>query len=104
MRIAAVGDLHCRADTRRNVAVALRGVDQEADVLLLARDLTDHGTREEASWLAEELSQVQMVKCAGRGNHDDESGQSEEVKSILGGCGVHVLDGDAWARSELGGE
>src|SRR5438445_240124 len=36
MRIAAVGDLHCRADTRRNVAVALRGVDQEADVLLLA--------------------------------------------------------------------
>ena len=39
MRIAAVGDLHCRADTRRNIAVALRGVDQEADVLLLAGDL-----------------------------------------------------------------
>ena len=49
MRIAAVGDLHCRADTRRNVAVALRGVDQESDVLLLAGDLTDHGTLEEAS-------------------------------------------------------
>ena len=59
MRIAAVGDLHCRADTRRNVAVALRGVDQESDVLLLAGDLTDHGTPESqrilrtaASWPA----------------------------------------------------
>ena len=40
MRIAAVGDLHCRADTRRNIAVALSGVDQEAEVLLLAGDLT----------------------------------------------------------------
>src|SRR5438132_672356 len=102
MRIAAVGDLHCRADTRRNVAVALRGVDQEADVLLLAGDLTDHGTREEASWLAEELSQVKMEKCAVLGNHDYESGQSEEVKSILGGSGVHVLDGDPWALNDLG--
>jgi len=51
MRIAAVGDLHCRADTRRNIAVALRGVDQEAEVLLLAGDLTDHGTADEALWL-----------------------------------------------------
>src|SRR2546428_12296608 len=64
MRIAAVGDLHCRADTRRNVAVALRGVDQEADVLLLAGDLTDHGTREEANWLAEEppVDQGEIVR------------------------------------------
>src|SRR5438132_2503000 len=102
MRIAAVGDLHCRADTRRNVAVALRGVDQEADVLLLAGDLTDHGTREEANWLAEELSQVKMEKCAVLGNHDYESGQREEVKSILGASGVHDLEGDRCALSDLG--
>ena len=37
MRIAAVGDLHCRADTRRNIAVALRGVDQEAEALAPGR-------------------------------------------------------------------
>ena len=71
MRIAAVGDLHCRADTRRNVAVALRGVDQEADVLLLAGDLTDHGTPEEALWLAEELSQVKMERCAAIAKRDE---------------------------------
>jgi Icc-related predicted phosphoesterase len=102
MRIAAVGDLHCRADTRRNIAVALRGADQEADVLLLAGDLTDHGTVEEANWLAEELSQVKMEKCAVLGNHDYESSQEAEVKKILCDSGVHVLDGEPWALNDLG--
>jgi Icc-related predicted phosphoesterase len=102
MRIAAVGDLHCRADTRRNIAVALSGVDQEAEVLLLAGDLTDHGTVEEASWLAEELSQIKMVKCAVLGNHDYEGGTSAEVKKILCDSGVHVLDGEPWTLNDLG--
>src|SRR5213076_2372689 len=101
MRIAAVGDLHCRADTRRNIAVALRGVDQEAEVLLLAGDLTDHGTPEEALWLAEELSNVKMERCAVLGNHDYESGQ-EAVRKALGDAGVHVLDGDAWEVNGFG--
>jgi Icc-related predicted phosphoesterase len=102
MRIAAVGDLHCRADTRRNIGVALRGVDQEADVLLLAGDLTDHGTPEEASWLAEELSQIKMEKCAVLGNHDYENGQDAIVRKTLSDAGVHVLDGEPWAFNDLG--
>ncbi len=102
MRIAAVGDLHCRADTRRNVAVALRGVDQEADVLLLAGDLTDHGTQEEALWLAEELSQIEMEKCAVLGNHDYESGQEAVVRRVLSDAGIHVLDGEPWTLNDLG--
>ena len=102
MRIAAVGDLHCRADTRRNIAVALRGVDQEAEVLLLAGDLTDHGTPEEALWLAEELAQVKMERCAVLGNHDYESGQDAAVRKALGDAGVHVLDGDAWEVNDFG--
>jgi Icc-related predicted phosphoesterase len=102
MRIAAVGDLHCRADTRRNIAVALRGVDQEAEALLLAGDLTDHGTAEEAAWLAEELSQIKMEKCAVLGNHDYEGGQETVVRKTLSDAGVHVLDGEPWALNDLG--
>jgi Icc-related predicted phosphoesterase len=102
MRIAAVGDLHCRADTRRNIAVALRGVDQEAEVLLLAGDLTDHGTAEEAAWLAEELSQIKMERCAVLGNHDYESGQDAVVRKALSDAGVHVLDGEPWELNDLG--
>ncbi|MCA1825708.1 MAG: metallophosphoesterase family protein [Myxococcales bacterium] len=100
--MAAVGDLHCRADTRRNIAVALRGVDQEAEVLLLAGDLTDHGTPDEALWLAEELSQVKMERCAVLGNHDYESGQDAVVRKTLTDAGVHVLDGDPWEVNSLG--
>jgi Icc-related predicted phosphoesterase len=102
MRIAAVGDLHCRADTRRNIAVALRDVDKEAEALLLAGDLTDHGTPEEAKWLAEELSQLKIAKCAVLGNHDYESGQAAEVRQILCDSGVHMLDGEPWTMNDLG--
>jgi len=102
MRIAAVGDLHCRADTRRNIAVALRGVDEEAEALLLAGDLTDHGTVEEAQWLAEELAQLKIQKCAVLGNHDYESGQAQQVRKILCDSGVHVLDGEPWTLNDLG--
>src|SRR5215469_3999839 len=102
MRIAAVGDLHCRADTRRTISVALRGADQEAELLLLAGDLTDHGTPEEASWLAEELAQVKMEKCAVLGNHDYEAAQQAAVRKILSDAGVHVLDGEPWALNDLG--
>jgi Icc-related predicted phosphoesterase len=102
MRIAAVGDLHCRADTRRNISVALRGVDQEAELLLLAGDLTDHGTPEEALWLAEELSDVKMERIAVLGNHDYEAGQESAVRKTLSEAGVHVLDGDAWELNDFG--
>jgi Icc-related predicted phosphoesterase len=102
MRIAAVGDLHCRADTRRNIAVSLRDVDNDAEALLLAGDLTDHGTPEEAKWLADELSQLKIAMCGVLGNHDYESGQAAEVRKILCDAGVHMLDGEPWTMNDLG--
>src|SRR5438309_11852003 len=102
MRIAAVGDLHCRADTRPAIAAALDGVDGEADCLLLAGDLTDHGTPDEAAWLAEELGQIKMEKCAVLGNHDYESGHPEVVRKALSDAGVHVLDGEPWEVNDFG--
>src|SRR5438067_11207432 len=100
MRIAAVGDLHCRADTRKTVATALAGVDSEAQCLLLAGDLTDHGTPEEDSWLAEELSQFKVAKVAVLGNHDYESGQEMVVKQKLEEAGIRVLDGEPMALGD----
>src|SRR5260370_29173996 len=94
MRIAAVGDLHCRADTRRNIAVALGGADQDAEVLLIAGDLTDHGTIDEAAWLADELGQIKMAKLAVLGNHDHAAGQEAALRKGLSEAGVHLLDVD----------
>ena len=103
MRIAAVGDLHCRADTRQSVGAALQGVDREAQCLLLAGDLTDHGTAEEASWLAEELSRFTLPRIAVFGNHDYDAGQEHVVRQKLQEAGVKVLDGEPVALGdELG--
>jgi Icc-related predicted phosphoesterase len=103
MRVAAVGDLHCRADTRRGIGEALAGVQSEAECLLLAGDLTDHGTIEEASWLAEELGRFRIPKVAVLGNHDYETGQAPAVRQKLEEVGVKVLDGEPVAvTDELG--
>ena len=58
MRIAAVGDLHAgRPNTREQIS-HLHEVGRDADVLLLAGDLTDYGEPDQAAVLAEELSRV----------------------------------------------
>jgi Icc-related predicted phosphoesterase len=100
MRIAAVGDLHCRADTRKGIAAALAGVDSEAECLLLAGDLTDHGTLDEASWLAEELARIKIPRVAVFGNHDYDSGLAPAVRQKLEEAGVKVLDGEPVAVTD----
>jgi Icc-related predicted phosphoesterase len=102
MRIAAVGDLHCRAETRAAVDKALEGVADSAEALLLAGDLTDLGVLEEADMLAEILSKHRLIKVAVFGNHDCESGNEVGVKAKLASAGVHVLDGEAFTEGELG--
>lgn len=67
----------------------------EADVLVLAGDLTDHGLPEEAQGLVQQLASVRIPIVAVLGNHDFESGREEEVQKILTDSGVTVLDGTA---------
>lgn len=102
MRIAAVGDLHCRAETRAAVAKALEGVGDQAEALLLAGDLTDLGLPDEADMLSEILGKLNLTKVAVLGNHDCESGQEPMVRSKLSAAGVHVLDGETFTEGDLG--
>ena len=95
IRIAAVGDLHCRKTSMHAIAPLLESVNGDADVLVLCGDLTDHGTAEEAHLLAKELSVVRIPKVGVLGNHDYESGHPDEVEKILSDAGVQILDGDA---------
>jgi Icc-related predicted phosphoesterase len=102
MRIAAVGDLHCRAETRAAVAQTLEGVADNAQALLLAGDLTDLGMPDEADMLAEILVKLDLLKIGVLGNHDVESGNEGVVRGKLSAAGVHVLDGEAFSDGELG--
>lgn len=94
IRVAAVGDLHCREDHHGRFRHFVKQVNQEADVLLLCGDLTDRGWVKEGQVLAEELSALRIPCAAVMGNHDYEGGHAEEICAELSKVGVHCLDGD----------
>ena len=94
MRIAAVGDLHCSKSSQGTLQPLFTTVAKSAQLLLLAGDLTDSGLPDEARILARELSSVHVPVVAVLGNHDYESGKSDEVRQILSEAGTTVLDGD----------
>ena len=48
MRIAAIADLHCRQNAGDTIREVLDGVQDRADILILAGDLTDTGLPAEA--------------------------------------------------------
>lgn len=95
IRVAAVGDVHFAADVAGSLSPQLAHVHEEADVLLLAGDLTRLGRPEEAEALADELGVVQVPIVAVLGNHDLHSDREKEVVDVLAGAGVRVLEGEA---------
>ena len=92
MRLAAVGDLHARAEDEERIASAFERVNDEADVLVLAGDLTDHGRPSEAEALMRGLRDVRVPVVAVLGNHDHDAGEPRDVMRMLGASGIHVLD------------
>lgn len=92
MRIAAVGDVHLDEDVLGRYRPALEELDGKADVLLLAGDLTRHGTAAEARCLASLLRGAPVPIVAVLGNHDHHSESAPEVAGVLAAAGVVVLD------------
>ena len=96
VRIAAIGDLHySRTSTQGALQPIFARASEEADILVLAGDLTDFGLPEEARLLAREMTATLKIPAvAVLGNHDCESGGEAEIRSILKDAGVATLDGD----------
>jgi Icc-related predicted phosphoesterase len=92
IRVAACGDVHCRADRPNPTVEALAAVDSVADLLLLAGDLTTVGKPEEAAVLAEVLGELEVPVVCVLGNHDLHSNRGDEVIAALGEGGLLVLD------------
>jgi Icc-related predicted phosphoesterase len=91
-RVAAVGDFHVGEKDGGMYREAFARVNDEADVLLLAGDLTRRGTPAEIDVVIRELQDVRVPVLAVLGNHDHESGQPEKVNEALRARGVHLLD------------
>jgi Icc-related predicted phosphoesterase len=95
IRLAAVGDLHAGPDSAGVIRPTLDRLADEADVLLLAGDLTKSGAPDEAAVLAGELDGLSPPVVAVLGNHDHHDGQAAQVRSILCDAGIRVLEGES---------
>ncbi len=93
IRVAAVGDIHLGPGSAGALRPAFDTLGECADLLLLAGDLTRHGTREEARVVAAEVAGLDVPVVAVLGNHDYQSDQEEAVAEELAAVGVHVLEG-----------
>ena len=96
VRLAAVGDLHYARTSRGMLQPIITAVTRvEADILVLAGDLTDYGLPDEAAELARELTASVKIPIVGvLGNHDFESNAMNEVRRVLMDAGVRLLDGE----------
>jgi Icc-related predicted phosphoesterase len=102
MRIAATADLHFAAQN----ATALRGqldkVRDEADLLVVAGDLTNYGKPAEMEPLLNTMVRLRIPIVVVLGNHDYESDQQAELMRMMTAEGIKVLDGSAYERDGVG--
>lgn len=92
IRIAAAGDVHATEELRDRLARVFTAIAAEAELILLAGDLTTHGLPEQAHVLADACAGLSVPVAAVLGNHDHHSGQAEEVSEALRAGGIVVLD------------
>lgn len=95
VRIAAVGDLHVTAGAKGKWMDYFKDISAQADLLLIAGDLTDTGDESEARVLAAELAACSIPVVAVLGNHDYEKGRQKLIRQIIQEQrDVHILDGE----------
>ncbi|HYF55990.1 MAG TPA: metallophosphoesterase [Salinarimonas sp.] len=93
LRVACIGDIHVKEEHAAPYRDLFGEISREADVLVLAGDLTDLGKVREAEILAEDLRACSVPVVGVLGNHDYECGCVDEVSRILRQAGVKLLDG-----------
>src|SRR5215813_3894217 len=102
MKIAATADLHFSPQAYDKVREPLAHVREEADVLVIAGDLTNYGKPEEMHSLLNALVRLRVPIITVLGNHDYESGQEQELIKMMTSEGIKVLDGSSYERDGVG--
>ncbi|MGH2934937.1 MAG: metallophosphoesterase family protein [Gaiellaceae bacterium] len=102
IRIAAAADVHASESIRERVEAAFARVEEEADVILLAGDLTTTGEPEQAMVLADACRGLSIPVFAVLGNHDHHAGKTDDVAAVLAEAGVRMLD-RSWATCQVAG-
>src|SRR5438309_3483928 len=102
MRIAATADLHFAPANQVVLRDQLSRARDEADVLVLAGDLTNYGQPAEMEPLLNALVRLRVPTIAVLGNHDYECGKEQELMRMMTSEGIKVLDGSAYERDGVG--
>lgn len=102
MRIAATADLHFTGPRQAILQEQLSRVRGEADVFVVAGDLTNFGQPDEMEPLINAIVRIRIPTIAVLGNHDYESGKEVELMRMLSTAGVKVLDGSVYERDGVG--
>jgi uncharacterized protein len=102
MRIAATADLHFFSPRFGVIQEQLAQVRDQADLLILAGDLTNYGKPAEMEGLLNSLVRLRLPIVAVLGNHDYESGAQAELIRMLTQEGIKLLDGTAYERDGIG--
>src|SRR5882724_9364216 len=102
MRIAATADLHFSPANQAPLQEQLTKARDQADVLVLAGDLTNYGQPSEMEPLLNALVRLRVPTIAVLGNHDYESGKEVELMRMMTTAGVKVLDGSGYERDGVG--
>jgi len=102
MRIAATADLHFNPQSYARLQDQFERVRNEADLLVLAGDLTNYGQPDEMEPLLNVLVRLRVPTVVVLGNHDYESGKQDELCRMMVSAGVKLLDGTAYERDGVG--
>jgi Icc-related predicted phosphoesterase len=95
VRVAAAGDIHTSEEERTRLEAAFAEAEQQADLILLAGDLTTYGEPEQAAVLADITHGIAIPVIAVLGNHDWHADRRDEVVETLRGGGLRVLERDS---------
>jgi uncharacterized protein len=102
IRVAAAADIHCSEETRAEIQSAFARVGSDADLILLAGDLTTYGLPEQAQVLADIARDVSVPIVAVLGNHDYHSDREAEIMEVLTAAGVTMLERSSTVLSVSG--
>lgn len=92
IKVAAAGDIHCSEEERARLQAAFAEADRQADVILLAGDLTTYGEPEQGAVLADVTRDIETPIFAVLGNHDWHADRHEELVNALREGGIRLLE------------
>ncbi len=102
MRIAAIGDLHFKKEGNEEQELIFDGIEREADVLIVAGDLTDTGLPQEMEAVLKRLRRIPLPILAVLGNHDHEHDCAGDLVRMMEEAGIKVLDGRSFQVNGVG--